>query len=81
MLTKHGVAKLADVGLASMIDGFSSGAAGVFGNFSHAAPEVLLGDKCTTKVGHLSWSSLPFRGLGVDFRSYFKTNPMGQAGC
>ena len=60
LLTKHGVAKVADVGLASMIDAFSSGA-GVYGNFAHAAPEVLFGDKCTTKVGPPPWLSGLFK--------------------
>ena len=51
LLTKHGVAKVADVGLGAMMDCLSSGQA-VIGNFAHAAPEVLMGTKCTSKVGH-----------------------------
>ena len=49
LLTKEGVAKVADVGLASMIDCFSS-AGTVYGSFTYAAPECLMGGACTSKV-------------------------------
>ena len=49
LLTKGmGVAKVADVGLALMSEYFSSAEAA--GTFSYAAPELLLGDKCTAKA-------------------------------
>ena len=49
LLTKHGVAKVADVGIASMVDHFSSAGA-PYGTFAFAAPEVLMGEKCSEKV-------------------------------
>ena len=49
LLTRHGDAKVADVGLASMVDCFSAGMK-TYGNFAHAAPEVLMGADCTDKV-------------------------------
>lgn len=48
LLTKEGVAKVADVGLALMSEYFSSSEAA--GTFTYAAPELLSGEKCTAKV-------------------------------
>lgn len=54
LLTKEGVAKVADVGLASMTDYFST-AGSACGTFTYAAPELLMGFQCTPKVcGSLS---------------------------
>ena len=48
LLTKEGVAKVADVGLASMTDQFSTSRGA--GTFTYAAPEILLGEPCSEKV-------------------------------
>ena len=49
LLTRDGGAKVADVGLATMTDGFSS-AHPATGTFLYAAPEVLMGRPSTAKV-------------------------------
>jgi hypothetical protein len=49
LLTKGGAAKVADVGLATMTDCFSS-ASNAHGTFLYAAPEVLMGKPSTAKV-------------------------------
>ena len=49
MLTKEGVPKVADVGLAQMSGYFSSSE--VVGTFAYSAPELLMGHKCTAMVG------------------------------
>ena len=49
MLTKEGVPKVADVGLAQMSAYFSSSEA--VGTFAYSAPELLMGHKCTAMVG------------------------------
>ncbi len=49
LLTKDGQAKIADVGLATMTDAFSS-AHMATGTFLYAAPEILLGQPSTEKV-------------------------------
>ena len=50
LLTEEGRAKVADMGLASMSAYFSSNG-GTAGTFSYAAPELLLAERCTDKVG------------------------------
>ena len=52
LLTRAGAAKIADVGLATMTDGFSS-ASNAHGTFLYAAPEVLMGKPSTAKVSLL----------------------------
>lgn len=54
LLTKHGDAKVADVGLAAMPD-YMSSFKDTFGTFAYAAPEVLLGDTCTDKMDVYSY--------------------------
>ena len=49
LLTAEGVAKVADVGLARMTGYFSSGR--TLGTFTYAAPELLMGEEYTAKVG------------------------------
>ena len=49
LLTRDGEAKVADVGLATMRDGFSSAHA-TTGTFLYAAPEILMGRPSTAKV-------------------------------
>ena len=49
LLTREGSAKVADVGLATMTDYFSSATA-CPGTFMYAAPEVLMGKPSNTKV-------------------------------
>ena len=49
LLTRNGEAKVADVGLATMTDGFSSAHA-TTGTFTYAAPEILMGQPSTAKV-------------------------------
>lgn len=53
LLTREGVAKIADVGLAITADYFSAGSA--TGTFSYAAPELLMGGKCSPKVDSYSF--------------------------
>lgn len=53
LLTKDGDAKLGDVGLASMTGYFSSTGTAA-GTFNYAAPELLMGMRCTSKVGYPS---------------------------
>jgi len=48
LLTAEGSAKVADVGLATMADHFSS--ARTAGTFLYAAPEILMGQPSTFKV-------------------------------
>ncbi len=49
LLTREGVAKVGDVGLAVMTDYFSSASAAT-GTFAYAAPEILMGKPTTEKV-------------------------------
>ena len=49
LLTRDNVAKVADVGLATMTDYFSS-SSNAHGTFLYAAPEVLMGKPSTAKV-------------------------------
>ena len=49
LLTRGNVAKVADVGLATMTDYFSS-SSNAHGTFLYAAPEVLMGKPSTAKV-------------------------------
>ena len=49
LLTRDGQAKIADVGLATMTDAFSSAHIAA-GTFLYAAPEILLGKPSTEKV-------------------------------
>ena len=49
LLTREGVAKVGDVGLAIMTDYFSSASAAT-GTFAYAAPEILMGKPTTEKV-------------------------------
>ena len=67
LLTAEGVAKLGDVGLASLADERAPDAAaalaGAAGTFAYAAPEVLLGDRCSEKV---RGSCISARNRGAD---------------
>mmetsp|Transcript_18116 Transcript_18116/g.54546 ORF Transcript_18116/g.54546 Transcript_18116/m.54546 type:complete len:1319 (+) Transcript_18116:310-4266(+) len=73
LLSRHGVAKLADVGLAKVIrDRNYITQVSVIGTFAWAAPEVLTNEKCTEKAdifsfGIVLWETasraLPFAGL------------------
>jgi serine/threonine protein kinase len=49
LLTREGVAKVGDVGLAIMTEYFSSASAAM-GTFAYAAPEVLMGKPTTYKA-------------------------------
>ena len=49
LLTREGVAKVGDVGLAIMTGYFSSASAAT-GTFAYAAPEILMGKATTNKV-------------------------------
>ena len=49
LLTKDGVAKVSDVGLAVVIEYFSASDHNA-GTFTYAAPELLMGGRCTPKV-------------------------------
>ena len=49
LLTRDGQAKVADVGLATMADSFSSPHLAT-GTFLYAAPEILMGRPSTAKV-------------------------------
>ena len=49
LLTREGVAKIGDVGLAMMTDYFSSASAAM-GTFAYAAPEILMGEPTTNKA-------------------------------
>ena len=62
LLTREGSAKVADVGLATMTDYFSSATA-CPGTFMYVAPEVLLGRPSNTKVlGETTTPSKSLRG-------------------
>ena len=50
LLTKEHVAKISDVGLACIHTGSDNTYEFAQGTFSYAAPEVILGDKCTEAV-------------------------------
>ena len=50
LLTKEHVAKISDVGLACIQSGSDNTYEFAQGTFSYAAPEVILGDKCTEAV-------------------------------
>ena len=57
LLTKHGIAKVADVGMASMID-YVSSSDSAYGSYAYAAPECIMAGACTTKASPTSrWSS------------------------
>ena len=62
LLTKDGQAKIADVGLATMTDAFSSAHMAI-GTFLYAAPEILLGQPSTEKVPCQGSKSPTIRGL------------------
>lgn len=49
LLTKEGVAKVSDVGHSIVVDYYSSHTQAA-GTFAYAAPELLMGCKCTPKV-------------------------------
>jgi serine/threonine protein kinase len=49
LLTREGVAKVGDVGLAMMTEYFSSASAAT-GTFAYAAPEILMGKPATNKA-------------------------------
>ncbi len=55
LLTRDNVAKVADVGLATMTDYFSS-SSNAHGTFLYAAPEVLMGKPSTAKV-RAAWTT------------------------
>ena len=63
MLTKGGIAKIADVGMALMTNYFSFAPGS--GTFSYAAPEVLMGQKCTSKVRRPDLTGLRFAPVSV----------------
>ena len=50
LLTKEHLAKISDVGLACIQSGSDNTYEFAQGTFSYAAPEVVLGDKCTKAV-------------------------------
>ena len=50
LLTKEHLAKISDVGLACIQSGSDNTYEFAQGTFSYAAPEVILGDKCTKAV-------------------------------
>ena len=60
LLTRGGAAKVADVGLATMTDCFSS-ASNAHGTFLYAAPEVLMGKPSTAKVTDAMSCDIPGR--------------------
>ena len=66
LLTKDGQAKLADVGLALMADYFSSAGDTAAGTFAYAAPELLMGEHCGSKVSTASDPAMPSAGLLPD---------------
>lgn len=58
LLMGDGQAKLADVGLSKILSEAGTSSNAVFGTFAYAAPELLLGRRCTTKVDIYSFGVL-----------------------
>ena len=50
LLTAEGVAKIGDVGLAKVMSNADQQSLNQVGTFAYAAPELLLGSRCTEKV-------------------------------
>eukprot|EP00887_Chlorella_sp_A99_P002361 scaffold10.g2361.t1 len=58
LLARDGTAKIADVGMARIIAGGFSGVSGQIGTLAWAAPELLLGARCTEKADIYSFGVL-----------------------
>ena len=57
LLTAEGVAKIGDVGLAKVMSNADQQSMAQVGTFSYAAPELLMGLRCTDKVCTLRLTS------------------------